>query len=331
MLMTFRASRSNMPPNPDFLLSIDPERPPPGLAGAVIAIGNFDGVHRGHRAVIARAMALGRRRGFPCAILTFEPHPADFFRRDHSQGVFRLTSREAKAHRIAELGLDGMFVLTFDQALAGLDAEAFLRDILVRRLGAGAVVVGYDFHFGAGRSGTPAFLREAAPKLGIEVEIVEKVVADEDGSLEAVSSTAIREALESGDVRSAAALLGHPWSLTGKVIHGAKLGRQLGFPTANLAVEASCRLRHAIYAVEVDLDGHRLKGVASFGRRPTVDDDGPPLLEVFFFNFSEDIYERDIEVFFIDFLRPERKFESLEALTAQIREDEAQARRVLGA
>ena len=295
-------AKSVMPPNPKFLLSIDPQTPPPGLTGAVVAIGNFDGVHRGHRVVIARAIALAHRLGRPCAVLTFEPHPVDFFGR--GGGIFRLTSREAKAHRMAELGLDGMFVLTFDTALASLDAERFLQDVLLRRLGAGAVVVGYDFHFGAGRSGTPAFLRDAAPKLGIQVEVVEKIVADEEGSLEAVSSTATREALERGDVRGAAALLGHAWSLTGEVIHGAKLGRQLGYPTANLAVEASCRLRHAIYAVEVNLDGRRLKGVASFGRRPTVANEGPTLLEIYLFDFSEDLYGRDIEVFFIDFLRP---------------------------
>lgn len=323
------APETIMPPNPKFMLSIDPKQPPAGLAGAVVAVGNFDGVHRGHRAVIARAQALARQLARPCAILTFEPHPVDFF--GAGGGVFRLTSRDAKAHRMAELGLDGMFVLTFDKALASLDAEEFLREILVRRLGVAAVVVGYDFHFGAGRTGTPAFLREAAPKLGVVVEIVEKVVADEEGSLEAVSSTATREALERGDVRGAAALLGHLWSLTGKVIHGAKLGRQLGFPTANLAVEDSCRLRHAIYAVEVDLDGRRLKAVASFGRRPTVDNEGPPLLEVYLFDFSEDLYGRDIEVFFVDFLRPEKKFESLDALTAQIHQDEAQARQILDA
>jgi riboflavin kinase/FMN adenylyltransferase len=143
-----------------------------------------------------------------------------------------------------------------------------------------------------------------------------------------VSSTAIREALQCGDVRAAAALLGHDWSLTGPVIHGAKLGRQLGFPTANLAADPSCRLRHAIYAVEIELDGRRLKGVASFGRRPTVDN-GPPLLEVYIFDFSEDLYGRDVEVYFVAFLRPEAKFESLDALIAQIRLDEAQARKIL--
>lgn len=311
-----------------FILCVDPELPPTALVGAVVAIGNFDGVHRGHRAVIGRALALAQRMGKPCAVLTFEPHPADFFSR--GEKIFRLTSRDAKAHRMAEIGLNGMFVLTFDAKLAGLDADAFLRDVLARRLGAGAVVVGYDFHFGARRSGTPDFLRREAPKLGMAVEIVEKVVADEEGSLDAVSSTATREALERGDVRAAAALLGHYWSLTGPVVHGAKLGRNLGFPTANLAVEPSCRLRHAIYAVEVALDGRRLNAVASFGRRPTVDN-GPPLLEVYIFDFSEDIYGREIEVFFIEYLRPEQKFASLEALIAQIRKDEAEARRILGA
>ncbi|MGO9389728.1 bifunctional riboflavin kinase/FAD synthetase [Rhodoblastus sp.] len=316
-----------MTPKKPFILSVDPVRPPEGLTGAVVAIGNFDGVHRGHRAVIFRAKNLAQRLGRPCAVLTFEPHPADFFA--SGEKIFRLTSREAKAHRLAELGLDGMIVFTFDDHLAKLDAGAFLGEILVRRLGVAAVVVGYDFHFGAKRSGTPQFLREQAEKYGFLVEIVEKVVADEEGSLDAVSSTATREALERGDVAAAAALLGHPWSLTGPVIHGAKLGRQLGYPTANLAVDSACRLKHAIYAVEVAIDGEVLKGVASFGRRPTVDN-GPPLLEVFVFDFSGDLYGKEIEVFFIDFLRPEKKFDSLDALLAQIRRDEMAAREILG-
>ncbi len=318
-----------MAPQSRFILSVDPARPPPGLEGAVVAIGNFDGVHRGHRAVIARAKALAERHGRPCAVLSFEPHPADYF--GGGAQIFRLTTRDAKAHRLAELGLDGMIVLTFDSGLATLAADDFLNEILVRRLGAAAVVVGYDFHFGARRSGTPAYLLEAGPKAGLIVEIVEKVVADEEGSLTAVSSTATREALMLGDVRGAAALLGHPWSLTGPVIHGAKLGRQLGFPTANLAVDPACRLRHAIYAVEVAVEGQsqRLKGVASFGRRPTVDN-GPPLLEVYIFDFDADIYGKEIEVFFIDFLRPEQKFDSLEALVAQIGRDAIAAREKLG-
>jgi riboflavin kinase/FMN adenylyltransferase len=318
-----------MPPNPKFVVSLDPDSPPPGLEGAVLAIGNFDGVHRGHRAVIARARALARRLGRPCAVLTFEPHPADYFGR--GAHIFRLTDRETKAHRLAELGLDGMIALTFDASIAGLEADDFIKDILVRRLGAGAVAVGYDFHFGARRAGTPDFLREAGSRAGLTVEIVPKVTADEEGSIEAVSSTATREALMLGDVRAAAALLGHPWSLTGRVIHGAKLGRQLGYPTANIAVDPACRLKHAIYAVEAEIEGlGRFEGVASFGRRPTIDN-GPPLLEVYVFDFDADLYGREMEVFFIDFLRPEQKFASLEDLVAQIRLDEADAREKLGA
>ncbi|PPQ40366.1 riboflavin biosynthesis protein RibF [Rhodoblastus acidophilus] len=312
-----------------FVLSVDPEAPPPGIAGAVVAIGNFDGVHRGHRAVIFRAKQLAKKLGRPCAVLTFEPHPADFFA--GAPTIFRLTSRDAKAHRLRELGLDGMVVMSFDARLAGLEAEDFLQDILLRRLGAAGVVVGYDFHFGAKRSGTPEFLRRRGAELGLTVEIVEKVTADEQGSIEAVSSTATREALAAGDVAAAAALLGHPWSVTGEVIHGAKLGRTLGYPTANLALDRNCGLRHAIYAVEVELDGARLKGVASFGRRPTVEDNGPPLLEIHIFDFNGDLYGREIEVFFIAFLRAEEQFSSLDALQEQIRRDEAEARRILAA
>jgi riboflavin kinase/FMN adenylyltransferase len=278
--------------------------------------------------VIFRAKNLAQNLGRPCAVLTFEPHPADFFAR--KQAIFRLTSRDAKAHRLRDLGLDGMFVLNFDAALAALDAEAFLQDVVLRRLGARAVVVGYDFHFGARRSGTPDFLRARGAELGLTVEIVEKVTADEEGSIEAVSSTATREALKLGNVEAAAALLGHPYSVTGEVIHGAKLGRTLGYPTANLALDENCGLRHAIYAVEVELDGARFKGVASFGRRPTVDN-GPPLLEIHIFDWSGDLYGREIEVFFIAFLRPEKHFASLDALLEAIRRDEAQARQILAA
>ncbi len=310
-----------------FILSLDPPAPPQGLEGAVVAIGNFDGVHRGHREVLTRAKNLARKLGAPCAVLTFEPHPADFFGR--GEKIFRLTSRDAKAHRLAEFGLDGMIVLTFDADLARLDADAFVREILLRRLGVRGAVVGYDFHFGAKRSGTPQFLLQAAEKYGFAAEVVEKVVADEKGSLEALSSTATRQALERGDVAAAATFLGHPWSLTGRVIDGARLGRKLGYPTANLAVDPSCRLKHAIYAVEVELDGQRLKGVASFGRRPTIDN-GPTLLEVYIFDFSGDIYGKEIEVFFIDFLRPEQKFDSLEALVEQIGRDVDAARQRLG-
>ena len=320
-----------MSPKKRFVLSVDPQEPPEGLAGAVVAIGNFDGVHRGHKAVIARALALARHLSRPCALLSFEPHPADFFA--GKSVIFRLTSLEAKAHILARLGLDGLIALDFNSALAQLDAESFVREVLLRRLAVSAVVVGYDFHFGAKRTGSPEFLRESGRKHGFITEIVDKISADAQGDLDAVSSTRTRQALEAGDVETAEALLGHPYSVVGTIIHGAKLGRTIGYPTANIALDPSCRLKHAIYAVEVELRGEaeaatpaqRLKGVASFGRRPTVDN-GPPLLEVYIFDFSGDLYGQEIEVFFLHYLRDEAKFDGLDALLAQIRRDEAAAR-----
>ncbi len=317
-----------MPSQTGFVLSVDPLSPPPKLAGAVVAIGNFDGVHRGHKGVIERARALARKLQRPCAVLTFEPHPADFFA--GRSVIFRLTTLHAKAHALARLGLDGMIALTFEASLAALEAEDFVREILVRRLGVGAVVVGYDFHFGKKRAGTPDFLKDAGRRYGFAVEIVEKIAADDQGGLDAVSSTATREALQNGDVARAAFLLGHPYAVVGEVIHGAKLGRQIGFPTANLALDPSCGLKHAIYAVRVGVDDKVYNGVASFGRRPTLDN-GAPLLEVYIFDFSGDLYGQEIEVSFVDYLRDEAKFDGLEALTAQIRQDEARARKILGA
>jgi riboflavin kinase/FMN adenylyltransferase len=311
-----------------FLALRDPQAPQPGLARPVVAIGNFDGVHRGHRGLIARAVALGRRLGRPVAALTFEPHPSDFFA--GGSVIFRLTPPQAKALALARLGLDGAITLSFDAALAGLPAQDFVDDILVRRIGVSGVVVGDDFHFGKARAGTPAFLREAGARAGFSVEIVTRIAADEEGSLEAVSSTSIRKALEAGEVRRAAHLLGHPWTVVGEVRHGRKLGRTLGYPTANLALDPSTRLRHGIYAVRVEIDGARREGVASFGSRPTFDD-GPPLLEVFVFDFSGDLYGKRMAVEFVDFLREETRFDGIAPLVEQMRRDEAQARRILAA
>ncbi|WP_026606518.1 bifunctional riboflavin kinase/FAD synthetase [Methylocapsa acidiphila] len=309
-----------------FILAIDPATPPKGLAGAVVAIGNFDGVHRGHRTVVARAEALAHRLGRPCAVLTFEPHPSDFFRGPNT--IFRLTPPAAKAKAFRRLGLDGMIVISFDAALARLSAEDFVAEILVRRLAVGAVVAGYDFHFGAGRAGTPAFLKEAGAKHGFEVEIVERVPAAPGAPDEAASSTATRAALEAGDVEGAARRLGRPYSIIGAVVEGQKLGRTIGFPTANLRPDPSCRLRHGVYAVRVEADGELHDGVANYGRRPTVDD-GPPLLEAFLFDFSGDLYGRTIEVFFFGWIRGETKFASVEALAAQIKQDLLKAREIL--
>jgi riboflavin kinase/FMN adenylyltransferase len=309
-----------------FVVATDPTAPPKGLEGAVVAIGNFDGAHRGHRGLIARARALAARLGKPCAALTFEPHPSDYFAK--KSVIFRLTPADAKSLALARLGLDGAIVLSFDAALAGLTAQEFVDDVLIRRLGVSGVVVGYDFQFGKARAGTPDFLRAQGAARGFAVEIVDKIVADAEGSLEAVSSTLIRRALEAGDVARAAHLLGHPYLVVGTVEHGAKLGRKLGFPTANIRLDPSTRLAHGVYAVRIRIDGARRDGVASFGVRPTVDD-GPPLLEVFVFDFSGDLYGKTVEVDFVAFLRPEARFDSLEALIVQMRRDEDEARRIL--
>jgi riboflavin kinase/FMN adenylyltransferase len=311
--------------NKRFVVVTDPAAPPEGLAGAVVAIGNFDGIHRGHVVVIRRAEALARELGSPCAVLTFEPHPSDYFRGPGT--IFRLTPRNAKAKALERLGIDGLIVVTFDAALAALEARDFVAEILVERLRVRAVVAGYDFHFGAGRTGTPAFLRQEGERRGFRVEIVPCVAAEAN---QAASSTATRAALEEGDVERAAASLGHPFVVMGEVVSGNKLGRTLGFPTANIVPDPSCRLRHGIYAVRVTVEGRTFDAVASFGRRPTLDN-GPALLEVFVFDFSGDLYGKVLEVSFIAWIRAEEKFASLTALTTQIAKDCAQARAILGA
>ncbi len=304
----------------------DPQSLPQALQGAVVAIGNFDGVHRGHSVVIRAAEALATRLNKPCAVLTFEPHPADFFA--GKPVIFRLTPEREKAVLLARLGLETMFVLSFDKALAGLTAEDFVSQVLVDRLKISAAVVGYDFHFGKGREGSPAFLKEAGARHGFAVKIVEKVLADAGGSPEAIHSADTRRALEEGDVVGARALLGHDYFVTGEVVHGQKLGRELGFPTANLILDPACRLRYGIYAVRMMVDGVMQKGVASWGRRPTVDN-GPPWLEIHLLDFKGDLYGKEVEVRFVSWLRPEEKFDGLDALVAQIEKDVAEARAIL--
>ena len=299
---------------------------PDALRGCVVAIGNFDGVHRGHRAVILHAQEKARALGKPCAVLTFEPHPSDFFARESV--IFRLTPEGAKATALERLGLQGMIVLRFDAEMAGLGAEDFVTEMLVKRIGVSAVVAGYDFHYGKARAGTPAFLQSAGQAHGFDVEIVPRIAYDSDGSLAAVSSTATREALERGDVAGARALLGHDWFVEGEVIHGKKLGRALGFPTANIALDPSCRLRPGIYAVRVAFEGRRHGGVASYGLRPTFDN-GAALLETMLFDFEGDLYGKILEVAFVEWIRPELKFDGVEALVARMAVDAAEARRVL--
>ena len=309
-----------------FVLATDPATPPPGLERAVYAIGNFDGLHVGHQAVLERTRRLAQSRGAPSALLTFEPHPADYFA--ERPVAFRLTPPDLKAAVAERLGLDGVVFLTFAASLAGLAADDFIRTILVERLAAGAVVVGWDFHFGKGRTGTPAVLADAGDRWGFAVDIVAKVEIGEGETARIVSSTSIRRALERGDVVDAARGLARRYAVSGRVIAGQKLGRTLGMPTANIALEPTNRLAHGVYAVTATVDGRTWPAVASFGVRPTVDN-GPPLLEVHLLDFSGDLYGREMTVEFVDRIREERKFDSLALLVEEMQRDVARARAIL--
>ncbi len=293
------------------------------LSGAVVAIGNFDGVHRGHKAVIAAAQQRAAALGRPAAALTFEPHPRSFFH--PGEPLFRLTDAATKLRLLAATGLNGAIVLTFDEVLANLSAEDFVKRILVERFAVAGAAIGFNFHFGASRAGSPNFLVAEGQRHGFAVDIVPPL---RDGG-RPVSSQPIREALAAGRLDAAAELLGYPWFLSGTVIHGDKRGRELGFPTANLKPDPSCRLRHGIYAVRAAVGGRRFDGVASFGRRPMFDA-GTVLLEIFLFDFSGDLYGAPMDVAFIGFLRDEAKFASAEELIRQMQEDARLAREVLG-
>ncbi|EEZ33796.1 riboflavin biosynthesis protein RibF [Brucella sp. NF 2653] len=298
---------------------------PPALHDCVVAIGNFDGVHRGHQAVLERALELADRESRPAVVLTFEPHPRSFFKQ--GQPVDRLTDAAEKAEILRLMGFDAVVEQPFTAEFSQRSAEDFVQHILVEKLRASRVVTGYDFHFGKGRRGTPEFLCEAGKKAGFSVTLVD-AFTDEGGML--VSSTRIRNLLSEGEVAEAAGLLGYRYRICGEVIHGKKLGRTLGFPTANMALAPQTSLKHGIYAVRFRLDDAMLyDGVASFGRRPTVDDEGAPLLETFLFDFSGDLYGKTAAVSFFGFLRGEVKFDGLDPLINQMKQDEAQARALL--
>lgn len=302
---------------------------PRDLARAVVAIGNFDGVHLGHRRVIETAREHARALEAPLGVLTFEPHPRSYFR--PGAPPFRLTPFRSKAHRLEAIGVEGLFVLSFDAALAALSAERFVSDILVNGFRVRHVVVGYNFAFGQGRTGDVARLRDLADKAGFGVTSV-AAVDNPDGTV--YSSSAIRAHLQAGDVRRAGALLGRPWEIEGIVQTGARLGNTLGFPTANLLLDDYVRPAYGVYAVRCGVDGPTgvswYDGAANIGRRPTVDGTAERL-EAHLFDFSEDLYGKHLRVALIDRLRAEKKFDGLAALKAQIAEDCETARRVLGA
>jgi len=308
----------------DFTVIRDTSSAASTLKGMVVAMGNFDGVHLGHRAVIDAARRMGLAQGRPAYAVTFEPHPRSYFSPNTPQ--FRLTDEAAKLRLLAATGLSGAVVMTFDRWRAETTAQDFIHHDLIERLGISGIAVGYDFHFGKGRVGSPGLLVAEAPRLGIEVDVQPHV----DIAERPVSSSAIRMALAEGQIDEATAMLGGPWFINGEVIHGEKRGRDLGYPTANIRLDRNCGLKHGIYAVRVGRDGQRFDGVASYGRRPTFDN-GAPLLEVFLFDFKGDLYGSRLDVAFIAFLREELRFDGLDALIRQMDDDSRAARERLAA
>jgi len=308
----------------EFTVIRDSSPPAATPKGMVVAMGNFDGVHLGHRAVIDAARRMGLAHGRPAFAVTFEPHPRSYFSPNSPQ--FRLTDEAAKLRLLAATGLAGAVVMAFDKHRAETTAQDFIHHDLIERLGISGIAVGYDFHFGKGRVGSPGLLVAEAPRLGIEVDVQAHV----DIAERPVSSSAIRMALAEGQIEEATAMLGGPWLINGEVIHGEKRGRDLGYPTANIRLEKNCGLRHGIYAVRVGLGDRRFDGVASFGRRPTFDN-GAPLLEVFLFDFKGDLYGSRLDIAFIAFLREELKFDSLDALIRQMDDDSRASRERLAA
>jgi riboflavin kinase/FMN adenylyltransferase len=296
---------------------------PQAFRGGIVALGNFDGFHRGHQAVVGRAVERGRAEGRPVLVATFDPHPVRYFRPDAPP--FRLTSLDQRQRLFAAAGADAMIVFRFGAELAATPAGDFISNTLLGLIGAAGVVTGEDFTFGQGRGGNIDVLGEAGSRLGFSVDSVAPV-ADGEGP---VSSSRIREALQAGDCGAAARLLTRPFAIEGIVEHGDKRGREIGYPTANIALGPYLRPRFGIYAVRGRLDGGKiLEGAANLGIRPTFE---PPkeLLEPYFFDFAGDLYSRTIEIELIDFLRPEAKFDSLGALKAQMAEDCEAARRRL--
>lgn len=294
----------------------------PALKGASVAMGNFDGVHRGHQAVIDTA----RRSDAPLGVITFEPHPRQVFAPDAPP--FRLMNAEARQNRLAKLGVSRLYELPFTRALAGLTPEDFAREVLVEGLGITHVVVGADFQFGKGRAGTAAVLQDLGRRFGFDVTI-QPLVGGEDG---AISSTAIRTALAEGRVQDAADMLGHYHRIDGEVLHGEKRGRALGYPTANMAVEGLHLPRLGVYAVKVEVLGgpHRgfYDGVASLGVRPMFGENKPNF-EVHLFDFAGDLYGQHLSVALVEYLRPEAKFDGLQALIDQMDADSERARAIL--
>ncbi|WP_306149877.1 MULTISPECIES: bifunctional riboflavin kinase/FAD synthetase [unclassified Roseibium] len=313
----------NRTPSSEFHIAESLESFPASLKGGVVAIGNFDGVHRGHRAVLDAALGLGRGTHHPVFAMSFEPHPRTVF--NPAKPVFRLTPPPLKTEMLRVCGLDGALILPFTKDFAAVEANAFVQDILIDTLGISHAVTGYDFHFGRARQGTPDYLRAAGAEHGFGVTIVQR---EEDENADVISSSRIRDNLATGDMAEANALLGYRWFFESQVQHGDKRGRDLGYPTANLRMPEDCPLLQGIYAVKVRVGDDWYGGVASYGRRPTFDN-GAALFEVYLFDFKGDLYGKTLRVHVVSYLRGEAKFDSADALVTQMDRDSEEARAAL--
>jgi riboflavin kinase/FMN adenylyltransferase len=292
--------------------------------GAAVAMGSFDGVHRGHQKVIALAARAAGELGAPLGVITFDPHPRTYFRPD--EPAFRLMRFDQLARALEALGVDNVYVLPWDAELANMSDREFAEQVLHQGLGARHVAVGFDNSFGKGRTGTPETMRQYGQELGFGVSVAE-AVGEGGGKF---SSTAIREALRDGRPEVAAEILGRPFAIEGVVQRGRQLGRKLGFPTANVPLRDYVVPKFGVYATRTRLqDGRHIPGVANIGVNPTVEGITAPLLEVWLFDFDEDLYDQVIETDLIAFLRPEEKFDGLEAMTEQVMRDAQAARDLL--
>ncbi|MGQ3040746.1 MAG: bifunctional riboflavin kinase/FAD synthetase [Brevundimonas sp.] len=297
---------------------------PDSLKGAAVAIGAFDGVHRGHQAVIAGAREAAGRLGAPLAVVSFDPHPRRWFQPDAAP--FRLMTPDQMARALDGQGVERLYLLPFDGEMAAMSDEEFALEVLGAGLGVRHAAVGFDFTFGKGRTGSPEALRTYGEAAGFTVSVVERV-DDRDGLK--LSSSAVREALKAGDMKRATAILGRPFAITGEVIHGDKRGRTIGVPTANVAMGDYMRPAYGVYATRTRLpDGRVIDGVANLGVRPMYPT-GDPLLEVWLLDFSGDLYGQTIETDLVAFLRGELAFDSLDALKVQIDADAVAARKAL--
>jgi riboflavin kinase/FMN adenylyltransferase len=291
--------------------------------GASVALGNFDGVHRGHQHVIALAAKAAGAAGAPLGVVTFEPHPRRIFQPEAPS--FRLMKADQQARALAALGVDILYILPFDTEMANLTDEAFAREILNQGLGVRHVSVGFDISFGKGRTGSPESMAAYGQSLGFGVSVAPPV----GDAAEKFSSTAVRQALREGRPQDAAAIMGRPFSIEGVVTHGRKLGRTIGFPTVNIDLEDYVAPRFGVYATRTRLpDGREIPGVANMGVNPTVGE-VEPRLEVWLFDFDENLYDQTLETDLVAFLRPEAKFDDLDEMVRQIHEDARLARELL--